>query len=169
MKKSRRKLNNAGMSLVELIVVVLIMGVLSAGAVVGLSFIRSMDASSAAESLVAALNRAKLQTQATNSGETVKLRIVAESDGYYGKILLTTSGGSTTELDKVEIGDNALTISFAVNDSDTPTAIDSSHPCEIVYLKSNGAFDSNYTRLVVNGSDTRVVRMVKATGRCYIE
>ncbi len=168
MKKSRRKLNNAGMSLVELIVVVLIMGVLSAGAVVGFSFIRNMDASSAAESLVAVLNRAKLQTQATNTGETIKLQIVAESDGYYGRIL-KVSGGTTTELEKVEIGDNALTISFAENDGDTPTAIDSSTPCEIVYLKSNGAFDSDYTRLVVNGSDTRVVRMVKTTGRCYIE
>ena len=168
MKKSRRKLNNAGMSLVEIIVVVLIMGVLSAGAVVGLSFIRSMDASSAAESLVAALNRAKLQTQATNTGETIKLQIVAESDGYYGKILLV-NGASTTELDKVEIGDNALTISFAENDTDTPTTIDSSHPCVIEYAKSNGAYDSDYTKLVVNGSKTMVVRMVKATGRCYIE
>ncbi len=164
MKKSRKKLNNAGMSLVEIIVVVLIMGVLSAGAMVGFSFIRSRDASSAAESLVTVLNRAKLQTTASSGENDVQLQIVLESDGYYGKILQ-----SGTEIDKVEIGDNALTIAYAENDSDTPIAINSSTPCVISYYKSNGAYSSDYTRLVVKGSKTVTVRMVTSTGRCYIE
>jgi prepilin-type N-terminal cleavage/methylation domain-containing protein len=164
MEKSRRKLNNAGMSLVEIIVVVLIMGILSAGTVVGFSFIRSRDASSAAESLISVLNRTKLQTTASSGVNDVQLQIVLESDGYYGKIL---QGG--TEIDKVEIGDSALTISFAENDADTPTAINSSTPCIITYKKSNGAFSSAYTRLVVAGSKTITVRMVKDTGRCYME
>lgn len=164
MGKSRRKWNNAGMSLVEIIVVVLIMGVLSAGAMVGFTFIRSRDASSAAEALVTALNRAKIQTTASDGVNDITLQIVAGSDGYTAKILK-----SGTEIDEVEIGDNALTISFAENDSDTPTAVSSSTPCVIQYYKSNGAFSSNYTRLVVAGSKTYTVRMVKNTGRCYIE
>lgn len=166
MEKSRKKLNNAGMSLVEIIVVVLIMGVLSAGAMVGFSFIRSRDASSAAESLISALNRTKIQTTASSGENDVQLKIVQESDGYYGTIL---KGG--TEVEKIEIGDKALTI-VAQGDAGsgvTPVTVSGSTPCTITYRKSNGAYTSDYTQLVVTGSKTVTVRMVTNTGRCYME
>ena len=167
MEKSRRKKNNAGMSLVEVVVVVLIMGILSAGAVLGFTFIRNRDASSAAEALVTALNRAKLQTTASGSGEDIKLQVVAESDGYYGRIL-KVSGGTTTEIDKVEIGDSVISIASELPDG-TRTSISGSSPCEITYQKSNGAYTSPYIKLIVSGSKTITVRMVTSTGRCYIE
>lgn len=166
MDRSRRKLNNAGMSLVEIIVVVLIMGVLSAGAVVGFSFIRSRDASSAAESLVSILNQTKIQTTASSGENDIQLKIVQESDGYYGLILK-----SGTELEKIEIGDNALAI-VAQGDTGSgvePVTVSSSTPCTITYQKSNGAYTSAYTQLVVTGSKTVTVRMVTSTGRCYME
>lgn len=164
MEKSRRKWNNAGMSLVEIIVVVLIMGILSAGAVVGFTFIRSRDASSAAEALVTALNRAKVQTTASSGVDDITLRVAAESDGFYAKIL---KGG--TEIDKIEIGDNALTIVAKNDDGSISQTVSGSGVCDITYQKSNGAFTSDYTQLIVTGSKTVTVRMVIDTGRCYIE
>ena len=110
MEISRRKWNNAGMSLVEIVVVVLIMGILSAGAVIGFTFIRNRDASSAAEALLTALNRAKIQTTASDGVNDITLRVVADGDGYSAKILK-----SGTVIDEVEIGDSALTI-VAKND-----------------------------------------------------
>ena len=49
MWKGKKKLNDAGMSLVELIVVILIMGILSAGSAVGITYASRMNADSAAE------------------------------------------------------------------------------------------------------------------------
>ena len=43
MRKGRRKLNQAGMSLVELIVVILILGILSVGTAVGINYAKQMD------------------------------------------------------------------------------------------------------------------------------
>lgn len=165
MKKSRGQQNNAGMSLIEIIVVVLIMGILSAGAVIGFTFIRSMDASSAAESLVAALNRTKLETTASKETDTVKLRIVLEGNNYYGKILK-----NGTEVDSLEIGSKG--VSIVADDDDASTSaltVSTSSPCEIMFKKSNGAFTSPYTKLTVTGSKTKTVRMVNATGRSYME
>lgn len=173
MERGGKQRNNAGMSLVEVIVVVLIMGVLSAGAVIGFTFIRNMDASSAAETLVAALNRTKLQTTAAGEGETISLKIVQDGSHYYGLILKETGApgsAAVTEIDKIEIGSTG--VSIAADDDDAATAaltIDTSHPCVITYQKSNGAFTSAYTKLTVSGAKTKTVRMVTATGRCYME
>lgn len=164
MEKSRRKWNNAGMSLVEIVVVVLIMGVLSAGAVVGFTFIRNRDASSAAEALVTALNRAKVQTTASDGVNDITLRVAADSDGYTAKIVK-----SGTVIDEVEIGDNALTIVAKNDDGSISQTVSGTNFCDITYQKSNGAFTSDYTQLIVTGSKTYTVRMVTDTGRCYIE
>lgn len=174
MEKRRKKQNNAGFSLVEMIVVVLIMGVLSATVVVGFSFIRSMDASSAGEALLSALNRTKLQTTASASGETIQLKITQEGNQYYGTILKEKEeeDGSTsvTVVDKMEIGGTGISITAEEADGDR-TSIDTSTPCIITYQKSNGAFASSceYIKLEVTGSKTKTVRLVKETGRSYME
>lgn len=164
MEMSRRKWNNAGMSLVEIVVVVLIMGILSAGAVVGFSFIRNRDASSAAEALLTALNRAKIQTTASDGVNDITLRVVADGDGYSAKILK-----SGTVIDEVEIGDSALTIVAKNDDGSISKTVSGTSFCDITFQKSNGAFTSNYTKLIVTGSKTVTVRMVTSTGRSYIE
>ena len=164
MEKCRKKLNNAGMSLVEIIVVVLIMGILSAGVVVGFTFIRNRDASSAAEALLTALNRAKIQTTASDGVNDITLRVVADSDGYTAKILK-----SGTVIDEVEIGDSALTIVAKNDDGSISQTVSGTNVCDITFQKSNGAFTSGYTKLIVTGSKTVTVHMVTSTGRSYIE
>ncbi|MDD5901658.1 MAG: type II secretion system protein [Lachnospiraceae bacterium] len=161
MENSRKKQNNSGMSLIEIVVVVLILGILSAGAVVGFSFIRSRDASSAAETIVSLLNRTKTETLA--SKETVKLQVMKDGNKFYGKIIK-----GSEEIDKVEIGGNG--ISIVATGGGSSLTIDMSHPCEISYNKSNGAFSSStYTKFVITGAKTSTVYMVTGTGRCYME
>lgn len=159
-QKSRKKFNNAGMSLVELIVVVLIIGILSAGAVIGFSFIRSMDSNSAAEEISSLLERTRLNTLSAEEGANVRLEIKKDGKKYYGTI-----AKGTTEIEKMEIGSDGLTIKVTKS-SGTETV--GTTPVVFTYKKSNGAFQSDYTKIEITGSKTAAVTLVTATGRCYL-
>lgn len=160
-KKNSKKMNNAGMSLVEIVVVVLIIGILASGAVIGFSFINSRDASSAAEGIVTSLERTKLDTLA--SKDAVQLELCKEGNHYYGKL---TRG--TSEIDKIEIAGNGVSIKV-INTDGTSTTIDSSHSVTFKYKKANGAFDCTAETIEIVGSDTVTVHLVNATGRCYTD
>lgn len=161
--KSRKKRNNVGMSLVEIIVVVLIMGILSAGTIAGFAMMRSMDASSAAEEIYSLLERTKMNTLSAEETANIRLVIKQEDKHYYGIILK----GTGTEVEKVEIGNSALTIKVKNQDSSV-TQISSSDSCEFTYNKSNGAFTSTYNEIQVEGTKTVSLKLVTATGRSYI-
>jgi len=161
MQKERKKLNQAGMSLMELIVVILIMGILAAGSAVGIAYIGSMNATSAVEKLESLLERTRLHT--LSADDTVKLVLKKEGNEYYG-ILMEGS----IEADKVKLGGDSLHIQ-ATTETGTATDISSTN-CIIAYKKSNGAFEDTcpYTSIIVEGSKTRIIQLVKATGRSYI-
>lgn len=154
---SRKKQNNAGMSLVEMIVVVLIIGILSAGAVVGFSFIRSMDASSAAEEVVSLLERTRLNTLSAEE-DTVRLEIKKDGKNYYGTIFK-----DGTEIEKTTLGGNGLTLDVSGFGEVGST------PVVFSFYKSNGAYQSTYDKIEITGAKTSVVYLVTATGRTYIE
>ena len=162
-KKNRKKHNNAGMSLVEIVVVVLIIGILSAGAVIGFSFINSRDASSAAENIMSTLERTKLDTLASKNSETVLLKLCKEDNHYYGIVMK-----DSTELDKIELAKNGVTITVK-DTSGGQTVISDSTSYELKYNKSNGSFESAANEIVVSGANTVTVRLVTLTGRSYME
>lgn len=156
MRKGKRKLNQAGMSLVELVVVILIIGILSAGSGIGIAFFNRMNATSAAEKLASALERARLLT--ISADRSVELVLDKEDTEYYA--IIKEAG---VETDRVKIGNTALNIKvegIELTDSLVFT---------FSYYKANGAFKSAYTNVVIDGNQTKTVYMVNATGRCYIE
>ena len=159
MRKGKRKLNQAGMSLVELVVVILIIGILSATAGVGISFYNRMNATGAAEKLASALERARLLTISAN--RPVELVLDKEDNNYYA--IVKEAG---VETDRVRIGTTVLDIK--VNDS---LVLNDTSSFTFAYDKSNGAFDSAclYYNIVIEGNQTKTVYLVNATGRCYIE
>lgn len=162
MRKGLKKLNQAGMSLVELIVAILIIGLLSAGGVAGIGYISSKDANGAAEKLHSLLERTRIMTISSN--QDVKVVILKDGDNYYGKIY---EGGN--EAEAVRLGSDALTVKVY---GDSPKTI-GTESCTIAYKKENGAFkfaDSDkYTYFEIVGTETEKVYLVEATGRSYIE
>lgn len=161
MRKGKRKLNQAGMSLVELVVVILIIGILSATAGVGISFYNRMNATGAAEKLASALERVRLLTISADTDRDVELVLDKEDTEYYA--IVKEAG---VETDRVRIGTTVLDIK--VNDS---IVLNDSNSFTFSYDKSNGAFDSAcpYYNVIIEGNQTKTVHMVNATGRCYIE
>lgn len=160
-QENRKKRRNAGMSLIEIIVVVMILGILSAGATFGLSYIHSMDASSAAEEIVSLLERTRLNTISAEEGANIRLEIKKESDGYYGIIWR-----GTTEVEKMSLGGRSLSIK--VTDAGGGTTVIDTASCVFSFQKSNGAFQSSYKRIEITGTKTSVVSLVIATGRSYV-
>ncbi|MCH5272975.1 MAG: prepilin-type N-terminal cleavage/methylation domain-containing protein [Lachnospiraceae bacterium] len=160
-QRSGTKQKNAGISLIEVIVVVLIIGILSAGTVIGFSFIRQMDASSAAKEVSSLLERTKLNTIAAEEGADIRLELKKEGNSYYGVIWR-----GTTELDKMELS-GRLTITVT-EDTGAVKTIDDSNSCEFSFKKSNGAFQSTYEKIEIAGSKTAVIYLVTATGRSYM-
>lgn len=156
MRKGKRKLNQAGMSLVELVVVILIIGILSATAGVGISFFNRMNATSAAEKLASALERSRLLT--ISADRSVELVLEKEDTEYFA--VVKEAG---VETDRVKIGNTALVIK--VNDIEVTDTLDFTFS----YNKSNGSFSSAYNKVVIEGNQTKTVYLVNATGRCYIE
>ena len=164
-KKNSKKMNNAGMSLVEIVVVVLIIGILASGAVIGFSFINSRDASNAAEGIMSSLERTKLDTLA--SKDAVQLELCKEGNHYYG-ILTRGTGEDIEEVDKIEIAGNGVSIKV-INTDSTSTTIGGSNSAIFKYNKANGAFDCSAETIEIVGSDTVTVHLVNATGRCYTD
>ena len=162
MRKGRKKLNQAGMSLVELIVVVLILGILSAGAAVGAAYANNVNAKSAAEKLNSMLERTRLLT--ISSDVNVEMVLFKDSNGYCGKIMK-----GSTEVDVVHLGNDALTITVETEGGATTTIGPSS--CTFAYKKANGAFADSclYSVVTITGSKTKEVQLVHDTGRSYIK
>ena len=155
MQRERKKLNQAGFSLVELIVVVLILGILSAGSVVGINFANNMNANGAAVTF----ERARMQTISADGDVSVKL--IQDGNKYFALIL---EDGAETE--RVKIGTQALTIK--AYKGATGTTVGSSG-CEFEFEKADGSFDSDYTSVEFIGRRTEVVKLVRLTGRSYLE
>lgn len=183
MQRERRKLNQAGMSLVELIVVILILGILSAGTAVGINYASRMNSTSAAEKLVSLMERTRLYTISTEEASSeedseedakkVSLVLSKEGDNYYGTLMY-----DTTEVDKVELGNKSLTIKVTkkvLNGDgdevdDTHTIVDGSGGSYVIsYEKANGAFKEKYKQIEISGSETRYIQMVYTTGRSYLK
>lgn len=164
MQEGRKKLNQAGMSLIELVVVILIIGILAVGSSAGISYASQMNATSAAEKLVSLLEKTRVYT--LSADDSVKLVLSRDDNGYQGKIIK-----GAVEVDKVNLGNGGLTVTIKeTGQSDLTMGIGDSY--EFSYKKSNGAFEDTctYTSVVINGgSKTRVVQLVHDTGRCYMK
>ena len=162
MQEGRKKLNQAGMSLLELVVVILIIGILAVGSGVGISYASQMNATSAAEKFTSLLERTRMHT--ISADDSVKLVLARDGDGYYGKIMK-----GATEVDNVRLGNNGLSITIKETGQPDIT-VNTGASYEFTYKKSNGAFADTctYTSVVISGgSKTKVVQLVHATGRCY--
>lgn len=165
-KRNREK--NRGYSLVELIVVVLILGVLAGAAGGAISFMRSMDTSATAQELLSLLERTRLQTLAAEEGENVTLQLYAKNGKYYARIL---QGGD--EVLQEQLKGTGLTITVARSHGIPPEEIvvrEGIAPVSFRYEKKNGAFDSTYDRIYLEGGSRQATLvLVTKTGRCYIE
>jgi prepilin-type N-terminal cleavage/methylation domain-containing protein len=166
-KVERLKKRDAGFSLIEVIVVVLIIGIASTIAVLSISYANSSNANHCAKRLASLLDLTRTQSMGMVEG-SISLRLVKTAAGDYDAIIIKKEGSSEIELDREEIGNSALTIYYKVSSNEEPI---NGSGIEFKYKKNSGAFDSTttpYKSIKIVGSKTATVILVTETGRNYV-
>ncbi len=168
----RKQNTNAGFSLIELIVTIIIMAVLAGSSILGISQIMRTGVTTGAEKLVAAFEQARYENLYLEGN--VSLQLIYEDERYYALILVEKeNGGSpvTEERQREEIGDSRITVT-AVTQSGGMVDV-SVTPVTIAFYKSNGALkpaDVIYSAIrVENASRKAEIALVEHTGRCFLD
>ena len=174
--------DNRGLSLIELVVVVMILGIVAATAIMSLTSMMRANTTRAAKILSGMLDKARIEAMVRTEDSTF-LRLYMEDGMYYADIFQTdASGVSHSSGDPELLGSGSLTF-CAENGSESFTVTGSSDEgtgsyVDFVFKKSNGVLDmgktsasdgtTGYTAVRISGAKTEVVSIVKNTGRNYV-
>lgn len=173
----RRKLQNTGFSLVELIVVILILGILATGTTVAVSVIYNANVKSAARNLTAMLEKTRQEAINRASG-SVWLKLYMDSNKDYYASVIYNNGGTESELAKQKLGNSSLEISVKEESGNTTRVINPANAGALIpevsellfhFKKSTGGIVETYTDITITGSETKNIVLIRETGRCLIE
>jgi len=173
MEKRHRQMNtNAGFSLIELIVAVVIISVLAGSSFLGVSQILRTNVTYCAEKIVAAFDQARYENLYLEGNVT--LQLMYEDEKYYAVVLLKKKNGETTvteERRREIVGDGKVEI-FATTAGGTNVNV-AAQPVVIAFKKSSGALeaaDEIYKSILVENASKRAeITLVEHTGRCFLD
>ena len=173
MAERSRKLNtNAGFSLIELIVAVIIMSVLAGSAVIGISQVMKTNVTTAVEKLAVMYDRAQYDNFYLD-GEVI-LRLEYVNENYEAVVLhITQEGGITKEqeLSREKIADKKVEVTAVTSGGGaTDVAVT---PVTIAFYKSSGAMKTEGTVYsgirLQNAARKAELVLVEHTGRCFVD
>lgn len=166
-----KKLNQKGVTLVEIILVIAIIGILASTSVMLIGHLRYADTQKAVETVDSSLD--KLQVQTMSKAVTPNLYIYHLSDGYYLKIMNDDiKSFDSTKFDKkgVKLSNNRVDI--YMESKDAANKVDGAKFIKVVYKKS-ASFDketnkTNVSDIVIDGVGTYTVKLIEETGKHFI-
>ncbi len=167
-----KKLNQKGVTLVEIILVIAIIGILASTSVMLIGHLRYADTQKTVETVNSSLD--KLQVQTMSKAATPHLYIYHLNDGYYLKIMNDdVKSFDSSKFDKkgVKLSNNRVDI--YMESKDDANKVDGNKFIKIVYKKS-AAFDkdtdrTNVSQIVIDGVGTYTVKLIEETGKHFIE
>lgn len=156
--------NNQGISLVEVIVVVLIVGIMASVLIVNIGYVYNTNITRAANELSDLLDLARTQSMSMVE-DSLEIRVVRESSNYYVK---TYKMPGNVEINSEELCSSSLTISYDVGSG--LVSIPPGGFVSISYKKSSGSFITSVKEIQISsGSRTSALVLVKETGRNYLK
>ncbi len=156
-----KKQNNAGFSLVELIVTILIMSILTAGVVVSVAAMHRADSDKEANKIASVLEKGRMTV--LSKTESIYVKLYADAEGHKYISLVQGSEEIVTALDD----DVAIAYKAA---GGVETTLAANGAVNIYFSKSSGAFKSPYVEYIkVTADKDLYVCLVEDTGRCYID
>ena len=166
-RKTKYTLSNKGVSLIEVIVVILILAILSTAGIISVGYIHRVNASSCAAKLNSALEQTRNKTMSKQEGR-ISLVIYTKDKNYYAAICTDNAG--TSEYDEgTLLGSTSLSLNVKTSDG-TVTKLSDSEGMEyrINFVKGSGAFSSDIDEISVKGTKEVIIKLIKETGRSYI-
>lgn len=169
--------NQKGMSLVEIIIVIAMIGILAGTSISMLSYIMLGNTQKAAKTISTAIE--KQQANTMSKAGVPYLYIYKLSDGYYMKTIMDVEIADSSDANFAMLDDSGtklagpnVTIS-KVDPSDatgTETVITETDFIRVVYKKS-GVFDSktNVSRIIIDGTGSYTITLIEATGKHILE
>ena len=190
--------NNKGFSLIELIVAVVIVAILSGGALAAFNSVRNARSESAGKLLASVLKQARQKAMAldnnTAADNTTSIYVeIYQQSGNYKADLHWNNGTSDKVIVSETLGNDSLSIVFKQYNSTSGTYVDTSDrrvgdvtlgtkKIKMYFKKSTGGIskidtgtgetlaNSPWNEILVKGSgDDRSIIIVKETGRCFYE
>lgn len=159
---------NSGLTLVELIVVVLIFSILLGSAIISASVLHEADADAAADKLTSVLSSARNESLARET-DTIFTKLYKKGDNYYVNIyngdVLDEEHASVLSTENL----GNMKINFIIKQkSNSDIKVSESVPVYFTFRKNNGELDQNYSEIEVSSSKTVKITVIKETGRCLI-
>lgn len=161
--------DHRGMSLVEIIIVIAIIGIMAGSSFVMINNVKAANLKDTVETIDTSLN--KLQMQTMSKAGNPFLYIYKLGDGYYLKILyekLDVFDGSKLDADGTKVATNAVKIYM---DAEAPDKLveDGGRFIRIAYRKSMEFSytdnDTNVNSIVVTGISAYEIKLMSETGK----
>ena len=173
------KKNNKGMSLVEIIIVIAIVGILAVASFSMAGNIKYANTQKTVESIEDKLDNLQITTMSKATKQYLYIYRVGGS--YYAKVSSTATSNRNDALfddQGTKLSNSALTISYKPHVGDSKVLVGSDNFIRICYNRA-GAFyypgsgsttlGTNCDKIYVNGSREYVITLVEETGKHYVE
>ena len=165
MNKDNQKLNNKGLSLIELIVVLAILAVIGGIIVLSTSVATNKHVSSCAERLASSLEQTRSLVMGKQSGYIE----ITQSPGDYVYVQMTIDGNLYGN--RVSVGHQGLTVNYVRKDGSTGT-LSAGSGLKIYFSRNGGVRNDMGDQItkftVTNGSRTVDVNIDLFTGRVEV-
>lgn len=174
-------MNNKGISLIEVIIIVAVMGIMTGGIVLTFSIVNSVNTKGTAESVDSALE--KVKTESMSKEKQTYLVIYKSSDASYEGYYMTSTTDKDTFIKTPETNKKiaAKNLSFVVNLSDG-TSVDIASNCIFIsFDRASGAFGSCFVGdaliehsgpksiVISGGGRTNSIQCIPETGKHFVE
>lgn len=160
--------DNRGLTFIELVIVIIIMSLLTVGAVTGYGILNNADTGKAANAIINALDIVQIENMA--KGSDYRVTVTCDSEGNY--YLNTICDESIVSTEKLKLKNGS--ISYEILDKSTVSVTDS-NKLELAFRKDTGGVKENsskqiVTAIFVSGKDkSMTIRLITATGKHFIE
>lgn len=167
-------MNNKGLSLVEIVIVVTIMTVLTGVMAVGVSLALSKPADECAEKIVSTLSNARITTMG-KQGITLKFYEAGDQSIWLEEVI-TNPDGSPAPPKRTKIGQKGVVVKYKLTGDTAANRDLGSEALELSFKRSTGGFNTagssgEYCEEIVvsKGNRTKTITLYYLTGKVTIQ
>lgn len=168
------KLNNKGMSLVEIIIIIAIIGILAVASLSLAGNIRYANTQKAVENIGDKMD--SLQVTTMSKSQKQYLYIYRVGGDYYAKTTtdcLSSFDNKVLDDKGTKLSNSALNISYVPHNGEDEVTVGPSNFIRICYKRSGGfsysASGTTCDKIYVKGSRTYTITLAEETGKHFIE